>query len=183
MGITLNRATLRSADYAAHDYAVAPRFWPHLPNITLTALRIIAGLMLVQHGLQKHFGLLLAPGQPSFGALRPFSMLWIAGTLEIGGGLLLALGLFTRPVAFVLSGLMALAYFLGHAKNGLFPAVNGGELAVLYCFVFLVFAAVGGGRYSLDHLLDQRLPAEKDIDSELTPERIREIGTTITRVK
>jgi putative oxidoreductase len=106
--------------------------------------------MLVQHGVQKHFGLLMPPGSPSFGALEPFSMLWVAGTLEIIGGLLLALGLFTRPVAFVLSGLMAFAYFIGHARNGFWPAVNQGELAALYCFVFLAFAAIGGGRYSVD---------------------------------
>ena len=78
---------------------------------------------------------------------------------------------------------MAFAYFIAHAKLSLFPVVNGGELAVLYCFVFLVFAAIGGGRYSLDHLRGQRLPPENDLAPELTPERIREIGTTITKVK
>jgi putative oxidoreductase len=178
MAISTHRVTLRSADHATDEHALAPRLWPHLPNITLAALRIVAGLMLMQHGVQKHFGLLLAPGQPAFGALRPFSMFWVAGTLEIGGGLLLALGLFTRPVAFVLTGFMAFAYFLGHAKNSFFPAVNGGELALLNCFVFLAFAAIGGGRYSLDHLLDQRLPSEKDRTLDRAPKGDGEVGTT-----
>lgn len=127
----------------------------HLPNITLAALRIVAGLMLMQHGVQKHFGLLALPNTPAFtGGPEFLSPMWIAGTLEIGGGLLLALGLFTRPVAFVLSGLMAAAYFSVHAPQGFWPVQNGGELAALYCFVFLMFAAVGGSRYSLDHLRD-----------------------------
>lgn len=155
MTISFHRATLQTTNPSG-EHAVAPRLWSRLPNLTLAALRIVAGLMLMQHGLQKHFGLLLAPGQPPFGSLRPLSMLWIAGTLEIAGGLLLAVGLFTRKVAFILSGLMASAYFIAHAPRGVFPAVNGGELAVLYCFVFLAFAAIGGGRYSADQYLDQR---------------------------
>lgn len=85
--------------------------------------------MLVQHGVQKHFGLLLPPDQPFAGAPELFSAMWVAGTLEIIGGLLLALGLFTRPVAFVLSGLMAFAYFIVHAPQGFWPILNQGELA------------------------------------------------------
>jgi putative oxidoreductase len=73
--------------------------------------------------------------------------------LEFVGGLLIVLGLFTRPVAFLLSGQMAAAYFMAHAPNGAIPVLNGGELAALYCFVFLYFAARGGGRYSVDHAL------------------------------
>ena len=182
MAISLNRATLRSADDAIDHHAVAPRLWPHLPNITLAALRIVAGLMLVQHGVQKHFGLLLAPGQPSFGTLKPFSMFWIAGTLEIAGGVLLAVGLFTRPVAFVLSGLMASAYFIAHARLSFFPVVNGGELAVLNCFVFLVFAAIGGGRFSLDHLRDQRPLSDRATTPEPAREKVREHGTILKRL-
>ena len=74
----------------------------------------------------------------------------MAGLLELGGGFLLLLGLFTRPVAFVLSGLMAFAYFIGHAPSGFWPIVNRGELAALYCFVFVYLAAAGGGPWSLD---------------------------------
>jgi len=130
MAITY-RASHRTDDFVSDTHVAVPRLWPHLPNITLTALRIVTGLLFMQHGLQKHFGLLMAPGQPSFGHLAPFSALWVAGWLEIGGGVLLVLGLFTRTVAFVLSGMMAVAYFTVHAKQGPFPIVNGGELAVL----------------------------------------------------
>lgn len=127
--------------------------WSRIPDIGLTLLRVVAGLMLVQHGVQKHFGLLKPPDMPFRGAPELFSQMWIAGALEIGGGLLLALGALTRPVAFVLAGLMASAYFIAHAPRGFWPILNNGELAALYCFVFLAFAAVGGGPYSLDGIL------------------------------
>lgn len=127
-----------------------------LEDVTLTALRVVAGLMLAQHGVQKHFGLLMPPAQPFRGAPEMLSQMWVAGTLEIGGGLLLAIGLLTRPVAFVLSGLMAAAYFIAHAPRGFWPVLNGGELAALYCFVFLAFAALGGGRYSVDGMIRRR---------------------------
>jgi len=156
MAITTRPATLRSHDAESHEHRVAPKLWSHLPNLGLAALRIVTGLMFMQHGVQKHFGLLLAPGQPAFGSLAPFSKLWIAGALELVGGALIALGLFTRPVAFLLCGEMAVAYFTAHAPRGLFPIVNGGEVAVLYCFVFLMFFSVGGGRFSVDQLIRQR---------------------------
>lgn len=130
--------------------------WSRLQDIALAALRVAAALMFVQHGVQKHFGLLLPDGQAFAGGPDPFTMFWIAGTLEIAGGLLLAIGLFTRPVAFVLSGLMAFAYFIVHAPQNFWPTLNKGELAALYCFVFLAFAAVGGGRYSVDAMIAQR---------------------------
>jgi len=126
--------------------------WSRIPDIGLTLLRVVAGLMLIQHGVQKHFGLLTPAEMPFRGAPELFSQMWIAGTLEIGGGLLLALGAFTRPVAFVLAGLMASAYFIAHWPRGFWPILNNGELAALYCFVFLAFAAVGGGPYSVDGL-------------------------------
>jgi putative oxidoreductase len=92
-----------------------------------------------------------------FGFPSPFmrqlavgELVWIAGALELVGGALLVLGLFTRPTAFVLAGLMAFAYFIGHAGRGFYPILNGGNLAVLYCFVLLYLAAAGGGRWSLD---------------------------------
>jgi putative oxidoreductase len=141
----------------AHHNAPGQRLWSHAPNVTLAALRIVAGLMFAQHGLNKLFGLLPLPGMPPFtGAPEMFSQMWIAGVLELVGGVLLTCGIFTRVVAFILAGEMAVAYFTVHAKQGFFPMQNGGELAALYCFVFLVFAALGGGHYSLDGLIAHR---------------------------
>jgi len=117
------------------------RLAPHL----LSALRIAAAFTYMAHGTQKLFGF-HAPGPP----FRIMALLGAAGMLETFGGLLLLLGLFTRPVAFVLSGQMAVAYFIQHAPRGTWPLVNGGELAVLYCFVFLYIAAAGPGPWSLD---------------------------------
>lgn len=124
--------------------------WARTPDIALALLRVVSALMLAQHGVQKHLGWLLPSEQTFGGAPELLSRMWIAGSLEIVGGLLLAIGLFTRPVAFVLSGLMAAAYFIAHAPRVFWPILNGGELAALNCFVFLLFAVVGGGRYSVD---------------------------------
>ena len=112
----------------------------------LSVLRIVAAILFLCHGSQKLFGW----PAPAHGELVAFSLTWFAGILEFFGGLLLLLGLFTRPVAFVLSGQMAVAYFKAHAPGGFWPLNNGGELAVLYCFTFLYFAAAGGGPWSLD---------------------------------
>lgn len=103
--------------------------------------------MFVQHGLQKLFGWLGAKG-----AVELMSLMGAAGIIEVVGGTLIAIGLFTSPVAFIASGEMAFAYFMAHAPQGLWPIMNGGELAVLYCFLFLYFAAVGSGRWSVDSL-------------------------------
>lgn len=116
----------------------------------LSVLRIIAGFLIMPHGAQKLFGFLAAPGMP---AATLGSMMWIAGVLEFFGGLLLLIGLFTRPVAFILSGLMAVAYFMVHAPGGFWPLQNKGELAVIYCFVYLFFAAAGGGEWAVDRLI------------------------------
>lgn len=129
-----------------------PFFMSRFEEAALALLRVVAGLMLVQHGVQKLFGVLTPPDQPAR-VLEPFSRNWIAGVLELTLGPLLALGLGTRVVAFVLSGELAFAYFLVHVKNGFWPILNRGELAVLYCFVFFYLSARGGGRYSLDALL------------------------------
>lgn len=132
-----------------------PFFMSRFEEAALALLRVVAGLMLVQHGVQKLFGVLTPPDQPAR-VLAPFSRNWIAGVLELTLGPLLALGLGTRVVAFVLSGELAFAYFLVHVKNGFWPILNRGELAVLYCFVFFYLSARGGGRYSLDALLARR---------------------------
>jgi putative oxidoreductase len=102
------------------------------------------------HGAQKLFGFLAPPGMP---AATMGSLMWVAGVLEFFGGLLILIGLFTRPVAFILSGLMAVAYFMAHAPGGFWPLQNKGELAVLYCFVFLFFAVAGGGAWAVDRLI------------------------------
>ena len=115
----------------------------------LSTLRVVAALLFMQHGTQKLFAFPVSePRDPA----ELLSLMGIAGMLEVFGGLLLLLGLFTRPVAFVLAGEMAVAYFRSHAPQGFWPILNGGELAALYCFLFLYFAAVGGGPWSLDAL-------------------------------
>ena len=120
-------------------------------DVTITLLRIVTGLLFWQHGAQKLFGWL--GGQP-VGQLA--SQFGLAGILEFFGGILLILGLFTRPVAFLLAGEMAVAYFQAHAPRSLFPIRNGGESVVLFCFVFLHLFAVGAGPFSLDALLRGR---------------------------
>jgi putative oxidoreductase len=110
-------------------------------------LRIVAGFLFLQHGTKKLFGL---PGMGMSEGVQLFSLMGSAGVLELVGGLLVLIGLFTRPTAFVLSGLMAVAYFMAHAPKDLLPILNRGELAVIYCFVFLYFAAAGAGAFSID---------------------------------
>ena len=128
----------------------------------LSVLRIMAALLFLQHGTQKLFGF---PLMPANGALPAFGTLyWWAGIIEFAGGVLLALGLFTRPVAFILSGQMAVAYFMAHAPRGFWPLStngNGGELAIVYCFLFLYFVFSGPGPWSIDASLRRsgKLPA------------------------
>ena len=113
----------------------------------LSVMRIVVALLFVQHGAQKLFGFLAPPGA----AIPPLlSLMGVAGILEFFGGLLVALGLFTRPAAFILSGLMAVAYFMAHAPKGFWPLQNRGELAMIWSFVFLYLATAGGGAWSLD---------------------------------
>jgi len=121
---------------------VAASWQPRL----LALLRIAAALLILQHGTAKLLGF---PHVAMFDTLKLFSLVGVAGVLELAGGLCLLLGLFTRPVAFLLSGEMAVAYFLAHAPKSFFPILNQGELAALYCFVFLYLAAAGGGTWSL----------------------------------
>jgi putative oxidoreductase len=123
--------------------AIATAWAPRL----LSVLRIVTGLLFLQHGTAKH---LKFPAVPMFAKMEPVSMLGAAGMIEIVGSLLLIVGLLTRTTAFVLSGFMAVAYFMAHAGRGFYPILNGGELAVLYCFVFLYIAAAGPGPWSYD---------------------------------
>lgn len=118
----------------------------------LSVLRIVAAFLFMLHGTQKLFAFPVSePRDPA--AL--LSLMGLAGVLEVFGGFLLLLGLFTRPIAFVLAGEMAVAYFKSHAPQGFWPNLNRGELAALYCFLFLYLAAVGGGPWSLDAVLNR----------------------------
>ena len=114
----------------------------------LSIMRIVTGFLLMQHGGQKIFGY-PAPQRSEFDL---FSLTGVAGSLELIGGFLIVIGLFTRPTSFLLSGLMAFAYFIAHAPKGFWPILNGGELAALYCFVFLYLAAAGAGVWSVEHV-------------------------------
>jgi putative oxidoreductase len=119
------------------------RFLGRYADIAYTVLRVVAGLLFAVHGAQKVFGVL-------GGAKAPLASLFgLAGVIELVGGLLIAVGLFASWAAFLASGEMAVAYFMVHAKEGFWPHLNKGELAVLYCFVFLYVACRGGGRYGL----------------------------------
>ena len=121
-----------------------PKFWGRLAPYFYALLRIMAGLAFAQHGAQKLFGVL---GGRAVSLATQFGL---AGIIEFVGGILIALGLFTTPVAFVASGQMAWAFFQQHLPKGFWPIQNGGELAVLYCFIFLYISAVGSGKLSLD---------------------------------
>jgi putative oxidoreductase len=127
-------------------------------NTFLSVLRIVAALIFMQHGSQKLFGV-PPSGAPVVAPLVLMSQTGLAGVLEFFGGLLLLLGLFTRPVAFIISGEMAVAYFQVHAPRAFLPIVNRGELAVILCFVFLYLAFAGGGSLSVDALIRRRRSA------------------------
>ena len=125
-------------------------------TITWTLLRVVFGLMFVQVGGLKLFGWF--GGMPGANGATPpvLSQVWIGGVLEVVGGALIALGLFTRPVAFILSGEMAVAYWQFHAPQGTWPIQNHGEGAVLYCFIYLFMAAYGAGPWSLDAVIRKK---------------------------
>lgn len=128
---------------------IARRWIAAAPKL-LSVLRIVAGFLFFLAGTSKLFA--FPVGLPAGVSAEPFSQIWIGGALEVVGGALLMLGLFTRPTAFVLSGEMAVAYFQFHAPQGFWPTVNGGVPAVLDCFLFLYFSAAGAGPWSLDAL-------------------------------
>src|SRR5215813_10001010 len=136
-----------------------PSKWsPHL----LSVLRIVAALLFFEHGTQKLFG--YPPGQPYTG-FPNFSLLGIAGMMETVGGTLLLVGLFTRPVSFILCGEMAVAYFRAHLPRSFFPINNFGEITVMLCFFFLYLVAAGPGPWSLDNVLS--LPSSRETRSDL----------------
>ena len=123
--------------------------WRSWAPYFLSILRIIAGFLFTQFGTAKLFAFPAAV-MPGGGTAPAFTLAWYAAVLETFGGPLILLGLFTRPVAFILSGQMAFAYFIGHAPGGLWPVLNQGHPAILFCFVFLYFSAAGPGPWSVD---------------------------------
>src|SRR5689334_19764286 len=117
-----------------------------LPAVLFTVLRIVAGVLFTLHGTQKLFGIPPRAGR----APALLSLLGVAGLIECVAGVLIIIGLFARPAAFVASGEMAVAYFIGHASRSIWPTLNQGEPAILNCFIFLYVAAAGAGRLSVD---------------------------------
>jgi putative oxidoreductase len=113
----------------------------------LSVLRIITGLMIIEHGMGKIIGF---PAFPAYANVQPLSLIGAAGFIELIGGALLIVGLLTRPAAFILSGEMAFAYFIVHAPKSFFPLINGGTLAIIYCFTCLYLATAGAGPWSVD---------------------------------
>lgn len=120
-------------------------------------LRIMTALLTIQHGTQKYFAFPASEWFPEPPAV--FSLMGIAGLIELIGGVLVLIGLFTRPAAFILSGFMAAAYFIGHAPQGFFPASNMGDAAILFCFVYLYLVFAGPGAWSVDGARAKPVPA------------------------
>ena len=137
------------------DVAINSRITSMTMNLTywtprmLSVLRIVTGLLFLEHGTEKLLGF---PVSPNSGPVL-FSLLGIQGILELAGGFVILIGFLTRPVAFLLAGDMAVAYFMAHAPKGFFPTLNGGQLAILFCFVFLYLVFAGAGPWSVDEQL------------------------------
>jgi putative oxidoreductase len=123
--------------------STAQRWAPQM----LSILRIVSALIFIEHGTQKFFAF---PAASASGSPALLSLLWWQGVIELVGGILLLLGLFTRPVAVILAGDMAFAYWMVHAPRNFYPVLNAGDAAILYCFVFLYLAFAGGGPWSVD---------------------------------
>ncbi|HEY6984025.1 DoxX family protein [Reyranella sp.] len=126
------------------DFTIIPASWA--PRL-LSILRIITGLLFLEHSTAKLFKF---PPLPMFANLDLMTLVGVAGVIELVGSILLILGVFSRPVAFILSGEMAVAYFMAHAPRSFYPLINGGEAAILFCFIFLYIAAAGPGPWSID---------------------------------
>ena len=140
--------------------AIDDTAWESWRPRALAVLRIVTGYLVIPHGTAKLFG---APHQQMFDGLQLMSLMGLAGIIEVFLGALFLIGLFTRPVAFVLCGFMAVAYFMAHGSQGnvLLPMLNQGELAVLYCFVFLYFVFSGAGAWSVDAMRHPRTAAPR----------------------
>ncbi len=117
--------------------------------LMLALLRIMTALLFIEHGTAKLFGF---PADPQMAGIALFSLMGLAGVLEVVGGALILIGLFTRPVAFVLAGFMAVAYFTAHAPQSFYPMLNMGDAAILFCFIFLYLMVAGPGSWSIDSL-------------------------------
>jgi len=154
--LDLDAATAKGRDLLA---AWSPRL--------LSVMRIVAAFLFLAHGTQK----LLAFPPGEMGPVALGSLMGMAGVIEVVGGTLLLIGLFTRPVAFILAGEMAYAYFTAHAPRGFWPIANGGELAVLYCFIFLYLAAIGAGPWSADRF--RRPTGRRDRAAQLIGRGVR----------
>lgn len=115
----------------------------------LALLRVVTALLFIEHGTAKLFGF---PADPQMAGIKLFSLMGVAGLLEVVGGALILIGLFTRPTAFVLAGFMAVAYFMAHAPQSFYPMLNMGDAAILYCFIFLYLMVAGPGSWSIDSL-------------------------------
>lgn len=136
--------TARRYQFRTRDIA---QYWPQM----LSILRIMVALLFMEHGTAKLLGFPHGPNpMPAFGTLA-----WAQGMIEVVGGALLAVGWFTRPVAFILAGDMAVAYFMAHAPKTFFPMINGGDAAILYCFIFLALFVAGPGIWSIDQTVAQ----------------------------
>lgn len=129
--------------------------WKTLAPYFLAVLRIVSTFIFITAGTMKLFAFPM--GMPPDGNTAEFmTQIWIGGFLEVFGGALVLVGFYTRPVAFILSGEMAVAYFQAHAPQGLWPIMNGGIPAILYCFIFLYFSVAGAGQWSIDSLIEKR---------------------------
>ena len=129
--------------------------WASWAPYLLSALRIVAAFGFMQHGITKLFAFPNGMG-PGNATATLWTQIWVAGVLEAFGGALLLLGLFTRPVAFLVSGEMAVTYFQAHAPRGFWFSMNGGETAVLFCFIWLYFSSVGAGPWSVDAMMKKK---------------------------
>jgi putative oxidoreductase len=138
----------------------------------LSIVRIMIGLLFLEHGTSK----LLGFPPPSNGMPALMTLHGIQGLLELVGGALITMGLFTRPAAFILSGNMAVAYFMSHAPKGFFPMLNGGDGAILYCFIFLLFFVAGPGRWSVDNQMKPAYDSDRDVAEHHAHRTARTVG-------